>query len=97
MDNPLVRAGLYAIIDLLAEDVVGIIQQHRHEATAVRFFSDVASQEGTVVAKHVNDHALVRLGYISEALTLIPDYAVVITGATWAAARAASQQLELQA
>lgn len=78
--------GLYAIVDTLAADLIGnlnAITVQKHEATAVRFFGDVAKAEGTFVHQHIEDCALLRLGYLDDDNNLVPDKAVVITGVQW--------------
>lgn len=92
---------VYAVLDTLAHDVVGPLQFHQHDAAAVRFFTDVAGMQGSMVARHPQDHELVRLGTLvynpeTRQLDFTSDYAVVITGTTWAAAQQAANQQEPQ-
>lgn len=81
--------GIYAIVDHTANSVVGGLFLHSHEASAVRFFSDVASDQQTLVGRHVADHSLVCLGHIDMETGLITATIphTVITGQSWAAAR----------
>lgn len=80
------RATLYAIFDRVTQEIVGVIQHHRHEATAIRFFADVCSMPDSIVARHLTDHELVQLGHIDEQLQITPEYKVLLTGQQWAAA-----------
>lgn len=82
------RKGIYTIVDTLAKAQVGPIQLFRHEAPAVRFFSDVAGMQDSQVNLHPSDYALVRLGWLEdETLEITPEMAVIIDGQTWAAAQ----------
>lgn len=88
--DQLPKAGLYAIVDTLAADILGntnAITLHKHEATAVRFFSDIAGTQGTLINQHPEDCELHRLGWLMEDNTVVPDHAVIITGKLWAAAQ----------
>lgn len=79
---------LYAIIDSVADAIVGGIQMHRSDAAAIRAFGDIAAADGTVVNKHPEDYELRRLGYIDTANDVQTDgVAVIITGAQWKAAQ----------
>lgn len=86
-------ATMYAIRDILAEVLVGGVHLFKHDAAAVRFFGDVASQKETIVAKHLNDHELIAIGDIDEATGLVTPFAdlprTVITGSAWYLSRAA--------
>lgn len=81
--------NIYAIRDNLAATIVGGLFLHAHHAPAVRFFSDVASDPNTNVARHIEDHDMVCLGTLDEEtceLVSTP-LAVVITGTAWKAAQ----------
>lgn len=83
-------AGIYAIFDTVAGQIIGGLAFHKHEAAAIRFFSDVAVLENSQVGKHPADFELIRLGYIGQDnKTIVPDYSMVLSGAKWAAAQAA--------
>lgn len=76
--------GIYAILDLLAESYAGtVLHLFKHEAAAVRFFSDVASTPDTMIGKHTEDFALYRLGYIDENNLLVAEHQLVFTGKQW--------------
>lgn len=85
------RKGIYAVIDTLARDVVGGLHLHTHEATAIRFFSDIATMPNSQIALHPGDYELVRLGWLDglgeENIGIITDEAIILNGATWAAAQ----------
>lgn len=57
---------LYAIRDVLAGSIVGPIQSMKHDAVAVRFFQDVASQPGTSINQHVEQHELLCIGILDD-------------------------------
>lgn len=87
------NTAIYAIVDTLAESIIGGLHMFKHDAAAVRFFSDVASQPDTIIAKHLNDHQLVCLGTLDEStcqltVTDITHPRVVLTGSAWFLSRA---------
>lgn len=81
------RLGIYAVHDTVADIIVGGLQTHRAEASAIRTFGDAASMKGSVVQMHPGDFQLLRLGWINDDHSIEPDAAVVMTGATWLAAQ----------
>lgn len=78
---------IYAIYDTVAKSITGGLYLHKHEASAVRFYADVASDPNTMIAKHPQDFDLIRLGYIKDHKALDGDYAIILKGSVWAAAR----------
>lgn len=87
------RTGIYAVRDTVADLIIGGLQIHRAEASAIRTFGDAATMQGSVVQMHPADFELVRLGWLLEDnQTLEPDFAVVLTGARWLAAQAPAEQ-----
>lgn len=89
---------IYAIRDILAAAIVGPLQTFKHDAVAVRFFSDVASQPGTSINQHIEQHELLCVGHLDdESGELFPADAkqpgpvVIITGAAWKAAQDAQE------
>lgn len=83
--------NLYAIIDNKAEDIIGGIQIHRHEAAAVRMYNDVANTEGTMLNKHPGDFDLVQLGHLDEKNQIVENYKMVMTGEQWLAINTAPE------
>lgn len=80
--------GIYAVLDLAADDLVGQMQAltvHKHEAAAVRFFTDIAATQGSIVNKHPEDFVLKRLGFLDENNDLVPNEAIILSGTAWAA------------
>lgn len=92
--------GIYAIRDTLAGMLIGGLHMHRHDAPAIRFFTDVATMPDSGIGRHPNDYELVCLANISDDGTIeqwaVPglngdtayaklDVRVVLTGAQWAA------------
>lgn len=85
--------GLYALYDLVANDVVGnVVTLHAADPPAIRQFRDLMARDD--FAGHVGDYALVRLGYVNlgtldvldvctqdRPVAEFPHRAVVVTGA----------------
>lgn len=83
------HAGIYAIYDKVAGQILGGLHFHKHEAAAIRFFSDVAAMANSQVGQHPADFELVKLGWITvDNKTIVPDYSLVLSGEKWAAAQA---------
>lgn len=79
--------GIYIIVDEVTQDIVGIPMLFRHEAAAVRMFSDLARMPNSDVARHIQDIRLVRIGLLEDdTLQITPDLHTVLEGGTWAAA-----------
>lgn len=81
------KGGIYAIIDVLAQSIVGMLSIHKHDAPAIRLFGDIASDPNSMIARHPQDFNLVRLGYITEHNHIHAEYDLIMTGTTWAAAQ----------
>jgi len=81
---------IYAIRDTLAETLLGGLHLFITDAQAIRFFGDLASDNQTAIARHPNDHELVKLGELDERTGVVQAFVspfVVITGAQWRAAQ----------
>lgn len=87
--------GLYAVIDLIADDIVGLITLHRHEAAATRMFTDALSMKDSMLAQHPQDFELHRLGYLDDEHDLVANRTIVATGKQWLNQRAEGAQPEL--
>lgn len=90
------KMGVYAIIDTLAESMIGsgnALTMHHRDETAIRMFTDVALSPGNLVNMHPEDFSLIQLGYINEnhQLEPLPTNRVVLTGAAWKAAQEPKQ------
>lgn len=76
------NGGIYAIYDNKAEEFAGNFNKlhvFRHVAAAIRFFSDMASdQKG--IGLHVEDFDLYQLGFITLDNTILPEKNLIITG-----------------
>lgn len=77
--------NLYVVYDKLAQTTMGQILAFPNDASAVRYFVDVASGKDTIVNKHLGDYELRRVGQIEETtgqLQIAPDHTdvVVVTG-----------------
>lgn len=91
------RTGIYAILDIVADGILGGLYLHKHEAAAVRFFNDIAGDPQTMVARHPSDFNLIRLGFYSGEggdHNIIPiqdgpgvagGYEVILEGSAWEA------------
>lgn len=95
MDHQKYTTTIYAIVDVKANQMVGGLMTHKHEAAAVRMFSDIANAKDTMIQRHPQDFNLVRLGYITHDYALAPDYADILTGQNWKAAQDQQQPAEL--
>lgn len=73
-------AGIYAIQDILATDLIGVPYILRHPALAIRTFTDVVLMQDSRLRLHPKDYQLVRLGWLhDDASTIEPDFAVIAT------------------
>lgn len=88
---------LIAIFDNKASDIVGIIQIHRHVATAIRMFRDVAEAPNSQIQKHPEDFDLVQVGWLSDdSKTIEPVFELVMKGSALLAATKRDEQPSLQ-
>lgn len=87
MDATRFGTGIYAILDNVAGALVGGLTCHKHEAAAVRFYSDVATMKDSLIGKHPQDFDLLRLGYVTHHNEIEPEHTVILRGSTWAAAQ----------
>lgn len=88
--------GVYAIIDTKADDILGILHMHKHEAAAVRFFSDIALQKGSLIGAHPEDFVLVKVGQLTDNHNIEPCFRIVLEGAAWAAAQQPETERQLE-
>lgn len=82
------QTGIYAILDIIANMIVGGLYMHKHDAVAIRFFNDVASQGDSLISKHPQDFDLICLGTLEEDNTITPvgeEYRTILTGKQWLA------------
>lgn len=87
------RVGIYTVYDRVAEDVVGgMLQLHKHEAVAVRSFTDIVSDKRTQMAQHPKDFDLVRLGFLEDGKLVVAEHTVVVNAGTIVEALAQQQQ-----
>lgn len=84
-----VQHKLYAIYDIVAQQLVGQhLVLHKHDASAIRMFNDVALTKGTQINTHPADYRLIALGELREhdgQLLLIPLNEVTLEGSQWLA------------
>ncbi|WNK13916.1 MAG: nonstructural protein [Microvirus sp.] len=84
---------IYAIRDTLAQALVGGLHLFKHDAAAVRFFTDVISDAQTMLHRHPNDHELICLGEVCDSGKdmsvdgFVGGPVVVITGSAWVASQ----------
>lgn len=79
------QTGIYAILDLVADMIVGGLQLHKADAAAIRIFDELARDEKTILGKHPQDFALLKLGNLTEGHDVEPDSSTVLTGKQWLA------------
>lgn len=87
--------NLYAIWDNKAEELVGggnAVYAFKHDAAAVRFFTDVAANPDSVVHKHPEDYDLFTFGSMNGRELVAEPSRTIITGAAWAAAQNGARQ-----
>lgn len=80
------------IRDNVAQDIAGTISVVRHEAQAVRYFSDIAVDPNTMINRHPADYDLLQVGLLEDDLTITPTQRTIITGAAWKAAQDRNQE-----
>lgn len=93
------RTGLYAIRDRVANAIVGGgCNLFKHEAAAIRFFSDLAAIDQSPISRHPGDYELLLVGFLEDDGSYygratdaenerIVAPAVILTGSTWQAMR----------
>lgn len=86
----MIPKNIYAIVDTVADDIVGPTYLYGHDAPATRMFTDIAADKQTFISKHPSHYELVCLGHIDENAKLVANFRVVITGAAWADAQEAA-------
>lgn len=91
---------IIAIMDTLANDIVGPLTIHQSDAAAIRFFGDVASHPDSQVGRHIEDYELVAIATIDDAgdLQVLPvnhDFRprIILTGRQWAAVQQRAAEL----
>lgn len=76
--------SIYVVWDLIAQAMAGPIFTHRHDAPAVREFTEVLGNPQTTLGKNPSDYNLLRLGEINENAQLTPGLVTtVLTGKEW--------------
>lgn len=80
---------VYAIYDTKAEAIIGGLHLFRNDTAAIRFFSDLANADKTIINTHTEDFDLQALGDLTED-NILESYAkpkLVLSGAKWLAAQ----------
>lgn len=57
---------IYAIYDKKAQSIIGGLQLHKHDAAAIRLFSEYAKDPQTVLHKYLADFVLLHLGTLAD-------------------------------
>lgn len=81
---------LYAIRDHKAGEIIGgayAISIHRHDASAVRMFGDIATAQGSAIGQHPEDYALIRLGSLTDDDHLVGQPETLLEGKLWKASQ----------
>lgn len=55
---------IYTVVDHVAREMVGGLQVHRHEATAMRSFVDAVLHPDSRLRLHPEDYSLSLIGYL---------------------------------
>lgn len=81
------RIGIYAILDVTADILIGGLHLHKAEAAAIRMFSDIAATPNTMVGLHPQEYDLLFLGTIGDERQIESSCPpiTVITGKQWLA------------
>lgn len=77
------RTGIYAILDTAADMYIGGLHLHKHEASAVRMFNDIAMLPDTIIGKHPEDFELIQLGHLEDDNKMSVEHMLVLTGKQW--------------
>jgi len=87
--KPKTTTRIYAIVDKKADAIIAGLHLHKHEAAAVRMFTDVANDDRSMLHRHPDDFELVCIGGLTEQNTIIAMERpiVIITGSAWKAAQ----------
>lgn len=88
---------IVAIWDHKAQDIVGnSLTIHRHGATAVRMFTDIANtdRQGNMLQQHTEDFDLIQVGYLNDDGTIEPAKEILLAGKIMKAAKAEPLQIE---
>lgn len=80
---------IYAIYDNVAEEIIGGLHLHPHQAPAIRMFGDIAKLPNSQIGMHPQDFDLLLLGTLLDDNSIEPSKRVVpiITGEAWSAAQ----------
>lgn len=70
---------VYAIVDSITDQIVGGIQVHLNDASAIRQLMDIAMGD-TMLHKHPLDYDLYRLGALTKDHQIVPDKERIVTG-----------------
>lgn len=92
---------IYAVLDLVAQDIVGGLMLFPHDAPVIRIFTDGLADPSTTLNKHPDDFALVCLGeVVAEGsdieLSGYNRYRTVLTGTAWKSMQAAQAKPEVE-
>lgn len=103
MKHAITAPALYAIVDTKTNEILqGLLSLHRHPASAIRMFSDIASQERGPLAQHVEDYHLIEYGYLEEQdpdqgiNRLVTTHDVILTGTAWLASTQPEPKKQLE-
>lgn len=82
--------NVYAVIDTVADMIFGPLLLQKHDAAAIRLFSDIAAMKDGIIGQHPQDFELIKLGSIEDDFQITPEKRVVITGKQWQATQTTS-------
>lgn len=80
--------GIYAVLDLVANEIKGGLHLHKADAAAVRMFTDALVDPNTILAQHPQDFNLLHMADLTEDNSVTPidmfgGPRVVLTGKAW--------------
>lgn len=79
---------LYALVDRIADAMIGGLQLHKHQASAIRAFTDGMNrgQNQNQIAFNASDYHLIAVGQLNENYTITPMRPTeIINGEMWLA------------
>lgn len=78
---------IFAIYDHVADAIIGGLHLHRHQASAIRMFGDIATLPDSSIGLHPEDFDLLLLGVLNDDHTITACKEIILAGAVWSAAQ----------
>lgn len=80
--------NLYAIYDNKAETIIGPVISEKHDAAAIRTYTDLLREPKVSLSQHPADYDLIGLGSIHNIageIAINPQTRLILSGAQWLA------------